>query len=55
MLAWYTDDPAADAQRKRCNVGSVIAIRNANVHHFLDGSRGFRIEVCSPSCSAAIA
>jgi hypothetical protein len=45
MVAFYTDDPRQDA--KECKVGSMVCIKNARVHHFFDGSTGFRIEDAS--------
>ena len=45
MVAFYTDNATDDA--RACQVGRVIAIKNARPHHFVDGNVGFRIEESS--------
>ena len=40
--AFYTPNPAVDA--RDCKVGTMLAVKNARPHRFLDGQVGFRIE-----------
>lgn len=40
-IAFYCDD---SQQGSHIRVGQTIAIRNGTIHHFMDGSIGYRIE-----------
>lgn len=42
VVAFYTPNPVADA--RGCKVGTMLAVKNARPHRFLDGQLGIRIE-----------